>query len=225
MKSELFVILLVVAFSVAVSVACKTASAPPLSASATLINSEAPIDGTDPPHAVDIAGKAIPASSATQPDKPIILAKDSGDPKWGELKTDAAFDHAKHNTDLTHTLDGKTLTTCVECHHTDQPSASGKMYLKLFERKEALTTAQLDTSKQPVKSCRVCHLQVSTDETAQFPPRGVKYAKETGKPPSGKLTNDVAYHLKCISCHDTAKKRDATLKAPQQCDECHKKNS
>src|SRR2546430_14601361 len=77
-----------------------------------------PPDGTNPPHAVDTDGKPIPESSATQPGKPIILSKDMprDDPKYGELKPAAAFDHSKHNTDMMHTVDGKTLTTCVYCH-------------------------------------------------------------------------------------------------------------
>jgi hypothetical protein len=194
------------------------------SLSNALIKSDAPFDGTNPPHAVDTAGKAIPESSATQPDKPIILGKDSNDPKWGELKPEAAFDHTKHNTDVKHTLDGKTLTACVYCHHTEQPSASGgETYLKRFDRKEVLTAAQLETSKEPVKSCRNCHFQEATEETNEFPPKGVTYPKETGKPPSGKLTNDNAYHIRCISCHDAALKRDPTLKAPQACADCHVK--
>ena len=42
-------------------------------------------DGIDPPHAVDISGKTIPESSAVQPDKPIILAKDSQDEDEGNV--------------------------------------------------------------------------------------------------------------------------------------------
>lgn len=42
--------------------------------------------------------------------------------------------------------------------------------------------------------------------------------------PSTMLTNDVAYHIKCISCHEAATTRDPKLKAPQQCAECHKKS-
>lgn len=183
-------------------------------------------DGTNPPHALDIAGKAIPQSSATQPDKPIILSKDSNDPKWGELKPDAAFDHSKHNTDVKHTLDGKTPTACVYCHHTEQPMpVAGQPYLKKSERNELLTAAQLETSKQPMNSCRKCHFQEETEETSEFPPKGVTYPKETGRPPSGRLTNDNAYHIKCISCHEAAVKRDATLKAPQACGDCHVKKS
>ena len=183
-------------------------------------------DGETPPHAVYSDGSKVPSSSASQPDKPIILSKDSNDPKWGECKPEAVFDHAKHNTDLKHAMDGKNFNACVYCHHTDQPSASGgEPYFKKFERKAILTAAQLDSSKEPVKGCRNCHFQEATEETAEFPPKGVVYPKETGKPPSGKLTNDVAYHTKCISCHETSKKRDATLKGPTGCADCHVKKS
>lgn len=192
--------------------------------SAKLAGSAAPLDGTDPPHAVDIDGKVIPASSATQPDKPIILSKDSHDPKWGELKSEAVFDHTKHH-DLTHTLDGKTATACVYCHHTEQPMpVAGKPYLKKSERNEVLTAAQLETSKQPVNSCRVCHFQEATAATADYPPKSIKYPREMGLPPSGKLTNDNAYHTRCIGCHDVAIKRDPKLKSPQACGDCHAKN-
>lgn len=180
------------------------------------------MDGEEPPHALYTDGTKVPSSSATQPDKPIILSKDSNDPKWGECKPEAAFDHTKHNTDLKHAMDGKNFNACVYCHHTDQPSSS-EPYFKRFERKEALTAAQLASSKEPVKGCRNCHFQEATEETAEFPPKGVVYPKETGKPPSGKLTNDNAYHTKCISCHETSKQRDPTLKGPTGCGDCHVK--
>jgi len=188
-------------------------------------------DGVTPPHAVDTAGKTIPESSATQPDKPIILAKDipKNDPKYGELKPEAAFDHAKHHTDLLHTIDGKTVTTCVECHHTEQPSAPSKPYLKRFDRKEVLTAEQLESSKNPVKSCRACHYQKATTPTAEFPPKSVKYPKEMwqmmGDHESGELNNDNAYHLRCITCHSAATDRDPKLKAPTGCPDCHVKKT
>ena len=196
------------------------------SLSAVLAKNETTLDGTNPPHAVDTDGKIIPESSATQPDKPIILSKDSKDPKWVELKPEAAFNHTKHNTSATNTLDGKTLTNCVECHHTEQPSApADKPYLKRFERKAVLTAEQLETSKEPVKSCRTCHFQEATEATAEYPPKSVKYPKEMGRPPSGTLTNDNAYHTRCLTCHDAAMKRDPKLKAPQGCADCHVKKS
>ena len=220
MRLKLFVCLFVALGFLAMTLACNTASSPGPSASLTRM--EAPPDGTDPPHAVDTAGKVIPDESATMPDKPIILAKDSADPRWGEHKPDAAFDHVKHTTDVKHSLDGKTVTTCVECHHTEQPSApKGQEYLKKFARNEVLTAKQLETSKQPVKSCRACHLQPTSDETDEYPPQSVTYPKATGKTPSGRLYNDVAYHLNCIGCHEAAKQRDAKLNAPETCGNCH----
>jgi hypothetical protein len=222
MKLKLFVLLLVVLGYFGV-MACN--SAPPTTA---LVNSSpaAPAvpDGVDPPHAVDTGGKAIPNESATQPDKPIILAKDSDDPKSGELKPGAAFDHVKHSTLPAYSLDGKTIAACIDCHHTDQPSApKGMEFLAKFERKDALTAKQLESSKEPVKSCRSCHFQASAEETDDYPPKSVTYPKEMNRPPSGKLTNEIAYHLNCNTCHDAAKKRDAKIKAPVTCDDCHVK--
>lgn len=193
---------------------------------AVVYNTASSFDGQNPPHAVDTAGKTIPESSATQPDKPFILSKDSNDPKWGEMKPEMTFDHNKHNTDLKHTLDGKTPTACVYCHHTEQPMpVADKPFLKKSERSEVLTAAQLETSKQPVNSCRHCHFQDATAPAGEYPPKGVKYPREMGLAPSGKLTNDNAYHIKCISCHEVAIKRDPQLKPPQACGDCHVKKS
>jgi cytochrome c553 len=224
MKLKLFVILVVTLGYLTVTFYSNKASSLPRPIA--LINSVAPPDGINPPHAVDTAGKAIPESSATQPDKPIILSKDSTDPKWGELKPEAAFDHTKHTTDLKHTLDGKTLNACTVCHHTEQPSAPpAEPYLKTFKRTEVLTAKQLETSKVPVKSCRACHFQEATEETAEFPPKGVTYPKEMSRQPTGKLTNDNAYHTNCILCHEAAVKRDPTLKPPLHCGDCHIKKA
>jgi hypothetical protein len=90
-----------------------------------------------------------------------------------------------------------------------------------FERKEVLTTKQLETSKQPVKSCRACHFQPSAEETDENPPKSVTYPAEMNRKPSGKLTNDIAYHLNCNTCHEAAKKRDPKNKAPVTCTDCH----
>jgi hypothetical protein len=223
MKLKLFVLLTAI-LSYLGMMACNTA--PP---TAALINSptttSAPTalpDGVDPPHAVDTSGKALPNESATQPDKPVLLAKDSDDPKSGPLKPEAAFDHVKHSTLPAYGFDGKTVAACSDCHHTDQPAApKGMEFLAKFERKEMLTAKQLETSKEPVKSCRACHLQASAEETDDFPPKSVTYPKEMNRPPSGKLTNDIAYHLNCNTCHDATKKRDPKTKAPSTCTDCH----
>ena len=224
MKLKLFVIL-IAALAFLMVAACN--SAPP---TASLVNNPAPAsappDGVDPPHAVDTSGKASPNEGTTQPDKPIILAKDSEKAKEnsGELKPEAAFDHVKHSTLANYGLDGKAVASCVDCHHTDQPSAPATTaFLKKFERKEVLTAKQLEASKQPVKSCRACHFQASAEETDEYPPASVTYPKEMNRPPSGKLTNEIAYHNNCIVCHEAAKKRDAKIKAPVTCADCHTK--
>ena len=222
MKLKLFVVLVVSLGYVTVSFTSNAASS--LCRTSSWSICAVLMDGTNPPHAVDITGKAIPESSATQPDKPIILAKDSTDDKRGEFKPEAAFDHSKHTTDIIHSIDGKTVTACIVCHHTAQPSApKGKEYLKKFDRKEILTAKQLETSKEPVQSCRACHIQASAPETDDDPPKSVKYPKSMGKDPTGKLINKVAYHINCNSCHDAAMNRDPTLKAPADCSDCHTK--
>jgi len=192
---------------------------------AVAYNASASFDGQNPPHAVDTAGKTIPESSATQPDKPIIFSKDGKDPIYLELKPEAAFDHTKHNTDLLHTLDGKTPTACVYCHHTEQPMpVADQPYLTKSERKEVLTAKLLEApGAQAVNSCRHCHFQAEEGS-----PKKVKYPKGS-EPQDAKgeavLTNRVAYHVKCISCHMAATKRDAKLKGPQGCADCHVKKT
>lgn len=182
-------------------------------------------NGAQSAHAVDIDGKVIPDESATQPLRPIILAKDS-ESKDGELKKEAAFDHVKHSIDPKYSVDGKAVVGCADCHHTDQPKApAGQDYLKKFERKEVLTTAELEKSKQPVKSCRVCHLQASAEPTDEYPPDSITYTKESGKAATkDKITNEEGYHLNCNTCHDQAaknKSRATPAKAPQACADCH----
>ncbi|MBD0371408.1 MAG: cytochrome c3 family protein [Pyrinomonadaceae bacterium] len=226
MKLKILIILIVTLGYMMVTIVNKAASSPVPYNTPTYTG--APIDGQNPPHAVDIDGKPIPESSAEQPSKPIIFAKDSPNKSYGEFKRTAAFDHNKHTTSLTHSIDGKTLTACVECHHTEQPSApKGQEYLKRFERKEVLTAQQLETSKEPVKSCRVCHWQDSTPKTAEFPPpMDITYPKETGKAVlKGPLTNMIAYHTNCLECHRVAKKRDPKLKPPTVCGDCHVKKT
>jgi len=154
-------------------------------------------DGQNPPHAVTIAGKIIPESSTTQPDKPIIFGKDSGHEKWGELLPTATFDHAKHNT-LSNSLDGKTKTACVFCHHTEQPMpVAGMPYLKRSERSEMLTAKLLEApNAQPVNSCRHCHYQPGTPKTGEFPPAAFDYPAGSPLTKLGDLlTNDNAYHI------------------------------
>lgn len=210
MKRRSLFILVIALSSLTIAVAYSTASS---------------LDGQSPPHAVDTDGTTIPESSATQPAKPIIFSKDSKDKIYLELIPEAAFDHSKHNTDLKHTLDGKTATACVYCHHTEQPMpVAERPYLTKSERNDVLTAKLLETpGVQAVNSCRHCHFQVEEGS-----PKRIKYPKGT-EPRDAKgedvLTNRVAYHVKCITCHVAATSRDSTLKNPKVCVECHVKKT
>src|SRR5881394_3653112 len=105
-----------------------------------------------PPRAVTVE------ESKTQP-KEVVLDKDSQSDKYG----DVAFNHENHTTKM-YSIDGKSVLSCVECHHTDQPAAALKAPLKTSEREVALTAALLQAADtKPVKTCRACHLQTGDD--------------------------------------------------------------
>jgi len=161
------------------------------------------------------ASQETPKESKVQP-KEVVLGKDSQSDKYGE----APFNHENHST-KSYSIDGKSIITCVECHHTDQPAAGLKPPLKTSERTAILTTALLATADaKPVKSCRACHLQAG-DDSAEMP--AVTYE---GKPAPTKLTNEVAYHMNCNVCHDKSIAARPALKgkipASADCLICHK---
>src|SRR6185295_16213510 len=106
--------------------------------------------------------------SKTQP-KEVVLGKDSQSDKYGEVP----FNHENHAT-KTYSIDGKSVLSCVECHHTDQPASALQAPLKTSERAEALTAKSLEAADaKPVKGCRTCHLQAGDDST---PMPAVTYA-------------------------------------------------
>jgi cytochrome c553 len=155
-----------------------------------------------------------PKESKEQPKK-IVLDKDSLDEKWGEV----AYDHETHSV-KNYNPDGKSVTSCVFCHHTDQPKADLKPPLVTSERNVVLTAEVLkDTAAGPVKSCRSCHLQAG-DESKPLPVI-TKNEKQL------KLDNENAYHINCFECHDAAIKAKPELAAkisgsdPKGCVKCH----
>ena len=161
------------------------------------------------------ASQDTPKESKVQP-KEVVLGKDSQSDKYGE----APFNHENHSTKK-YSVDGASVLSCVECHHTDQPAAGLKAPLKTSERDVLLTAAVLAAADaKPVKSCRSCHLQAG-DDSATIPT--VTYA---GKSTATKLTNEVAYHTNCNLCHDKAIAARPALKgkAPgsNDCLPCHK---
>ena len=156
----------------------------------------------------------IPKESKEQPKK-VKLDSDSLDDKWGEV----AFDHETHSL-KSYNPDGKTVTSCVFCHHTDQPKESLKPPLTTSERPVALTADVLkDAAATPVKACRACHLQAG-DDSKQLP-----VVTRDGK--QLKMDNENAYHINCFECHDAAIKAKPELAAkisgsdPKGCAKCH----
>jgi cytochrome c553 len=153
--------------------------------------------------------------SKVQP-KEVTLGKDSQSDKQGEV----VFNHENHAT-KNYSVDGKTVIPCVECHHTDQPASALKAPLKTSEREAALTAKLLEAADaKPVKSCRSCHLQAG-DDSATIP--SVTYE---GKTAATKLTNDIAYHKNCNTCHDASIAARPALKGKvpgsSDCLPCHK---
>lgn len=156
----------------------------------------------------------IPKQSKEQPKK-VKLDTDSLDDKWGEV----AFDHETHSL-KSYNPDGKTITGCVECHHTDQPKENLKPPRITSERSVALTADLLkDAAAAPVKACRACHLQAGDDS------KPLPVIKKDEK--DLKLDNEVAYHTNCFACHDAAIKTKPELankiagSDPKGCVKCH----
>src|SRR6185503_530362 len=157
----------------------------------------------------------ITKESKVQP-KEVVLGKDSQSDKYGE----APFNHETHSVKM-YSIEGKSVIPCEECHHTDQPKASLKPPLVKSERDVVLTTKALEAADaKPVKSCRVCHLQASDDSEEMAT---ITYA---GKTTPTKLTNELAYHLNCNTCHDKAIEARPALKGKipgsKECAVCHK---
>jgi hypothetical protein len=156
----------------------------------------------------------IPKESKEQPKK-VKLDTDSLDEKWGEV----AFDHEAHSL-KNYNPDGKSVTACVVCHHTDQPKGNLKPPLVTSERNVALTSELLkDPAAAPVKSCRACHLQAGDDS------KPLPVITKDGK--QVKVDNENAYHMNCFECHDAAIKAKPELASKiagsdsKGCIKCH----
>ena len=156
----------------------------------------------------------VAKESKEQPKK-VTLDADSLDDKWGEV----AFDHETHSL-KNYNPDGKSVTSCVECHHTDQPKENLKAPLVTSERSVVLTAAVLkDAAATPVKTCRACHLQAGDDS------KPLPVITKDGK--QVKMDNENAYHINCFGCHDAAIKAKPELATkisgsdPKGCVKCH----
>ena len=163
-----------------------------------------------------LAVGALLFDSKTQP-KDVVLNKDpkTTDPKG---KPSVPFSHENHAT-KNYNVDLKSVMSCAECHHTDQPKSALKNGLKTSERDEVLTAALLEKADaKPVKTCRSCHAQ----EGAK--PASLAAIPEFTPPDESDaitLTNAEAFHRNCITCHESVKKTKADTKAPTTCAQCH----
>src|SRR4026209_1462207 len=101
-----------------------------------------------------VAGAIQEKESKVHP-KELVLSKDSQSDKYG----DVAFNHENHSLKK-YSVDGQSVLSCVECHHTDQPAAGLKAPLKTSERAVVLTAEALAAADaKPVERWRGCHLQ------------------------------------------------------------------
>src|ERR1043166_9923649 len=94
-------------------------------------------------HAVASVTQQAAKESKEQPKK-VTLDADSLDDKWGAV----AFDHETHSL-KNYNPDGKSVTSCVECHHTDQPKENLKAPLVTSEKAAVSTAAALKEAPAP----------------------------------------------------------------------------
>lgn len=174
----------------------------------TNTNTVANKPAVNPPAATPAAGgdKSIP--------KAFTLGKDSLS-EYGEVR----FDHDAHAFQK-YSPDGKSVISCVECHHTDQPKSALKPPLATSERDVTLTMDVFKTSTQKVSECRACHFQDGNV------PDGKTMPTAGGKD----MNNENAFHINCNACHDNAFKARPELKSKKgfatskDCLICHTKN-
>lgn len=150
----------------------------------------------------------------------IILAKDS---KQGAV----TFNHLKHNSGE-YTVDGP--ISCTECHHVSQPAAEAAKHppLKTVWPADRTTTLTMDLfSKDPkgaaVAKCHDCHARKG--ETPKLL-AAIPEIKDPGSTTLTTLTNQMAFHKACDSCHFQIQANRPDTKVPNavMCISCHKRS-
>lgn len=154
------------------------------------------------------------ANSDKKIPKEFTLGTDSFS-EYGEV----AFNHDTHAFEK-YSPDGKSVVSCVFCHHTDQPKSAMKPPLVTSERDVVLTLEVFQKSDQAVSLCRACHFQDGeVPDDKEMPVLGDK-----------ELNNEIAYHINCNTCHDEAAKLRPELKKKEgfattnDCFICHVEN-
>lgn len=181
--------------------------------------------------AAAVPANTVPSANTVKPvesggksmNETFKLAQDSEDEKYGEV----AFNHKSHAFDK-YSPDGRSVISCVECHHTDQPKSALKPPLSTSERDVALTADSWKASLQKVKDCRTCHFQDANIPEGKDNPTATY--KDGDKSTTKVLNNQLAFHINCNACHDEALKKRPELKgkkgfatgSPQDCGICHK---
>lgn len=151
----------------------------------------------------------------------IVLGKEG---KQGTV----TFNHVKHNSGE-YSLGGP--IACIECHHTAQPAEQLVKFppLKTEWPKGRTTTLTSELfAKDPdgagVAACRDCHSRVGEKPKlmAEIP-----ILKDPGSPLLVKLTNQLAIHQTCDSCHFqiSFNKPDSKVPSATNCKTCHKRSA
>src|SRR5687768_8727006 len=155
--------------------------------------------------------------------RPDVLTLGS-DAKLGPV----TFSHANHTT-KNYNIAGTGPVACVECHHTAQPASEIAKQPPLktswpLDRSTTLTAELLE--KEPaavgVIACRSCHARAGMKPTVWPEIPSIKHESSAA---IITLTNQLAFHRNCASCHDEVAKQRPDAKAPKtaQCMVCHKK--
>ena len=170
-----------------------------------------------------IVSKTHSPPQAQTPKRPDVLTL-STDAKLGPVN----FSHANHTT-KSYNIAGTGPVTCVECHHTAQPAAEAAKTPPLktawpADRTTTLTADlyEKDPSSIGIIACRSCHARAGTKPTTLAEIPSIKHESSAA---TVTLTNQIAFHRNCASCHDEVVKQRPTAKAPRtaQCTACHKK--
>jgi hypothetical protein len=157
---------------------------------------------------------------------PKDVYKLSTDSKKDKAKSIAVtFSHVNHTT-KNYSVDGTKPIGCVECHHTDQPSAEAAKHppLKSANPADRTVTLTAETVKDPktpeVQTCRACHAQEGDKPKLLAAIPEVTYEGDTDPTT---LTNEEAFHRNCNGCHDQAVEKRKVANAPStnECAKCH----
>ncbi|MEO6051480.1 MAG: cytochrome c3 family protein, partial [Pyrinomonadaceae bacterium] len=186
------------------------------------------------PPAGNMPANANTAANTAKPSAPPAPAGDKSIPKHFTLAKDSqseygevAFNHDAHAFQ-NYSSDGKSVMGCAECHHTDQPKSALKPPLVTSGRDVTLTIDSWKTTAQKVNECRACHFQDGSIPDGKEMPSATY--TDGGKSTTKDLTNELAYHINCNTCHDAAFKLRPELKkkpgfaTTKDCTTCHKTN-